>query len=276
MQTETVSASPCRFISFVILLLFPILLSLSSVSAQQPFVTDDADTTPRRHFHFEFSNEFDLLSRSSFPNLKQNTADFELDYGLFDHVEIGIESPVLSIFNAVGTGPTRVTGIGDTNLSLKYKLLEELPESRRPALAIAVNLELPTGDVSRQLGSGLADLYMNGIVQKSLNARTKLRLNGGILFSGNQTTGVVGIKTRGTVFTGGSSVVRQFTPKLTLGVELAGAVTKTFALGKGQLQGMVGGNYSVRDNLTFDFGIVVGKFSASPRVGAQVGLSVDW
>ena len=53
------------------------------VTAQQPFVTDDADTTPKRKFHFEFSNEFDWLQRSAAPALRQNTADFELGYGLF-------------------------------------------------------------------------------------------------------------------------------------------------------------------------------------------------
>lgn len=56
-----------------------LLLVASTAEAQQPFVTDDADVTPQGKFHFEFSNESDLLQRSSFPNLRQNTADFSLD-----------------------------------------------------------------------------------------------------------------------------------------------------------------------------------------------------
>jgi hypothetical protein len=252
------------------------LTLLSSASAQQPFITDDADVTPRRHFHFEFSNQFDLLQRSSFPNLRQNTADFELDYGLFHNLEIGIESPWLTIFNDATSMQQTASGIGDTNLSLKYNFQTEMDHSRRPALSIALNYELPTGDTKRQLGSGLADLYMNGVLQKSLTSKTKLRLNSGILFSGNTTTGVIGIKTRGTVFTGAGSVVKQFTSKLLLGMEAAGAVSKNFALGKGQLQGMVGGNYSVRKNMTFDFGLVAGKYAASPRAGIQLGISLDW
>jgi len=71
-------------------------------------------------------------------------------------------------------------------------------------------------------------------------------LNGGILFSGNETTGVVGIKTRGTVFTGGGSLVKQFSPKLQLGVELTSALQSDFQLGKGQLQTLLGGNYQFR------------------------------
>ena len=253
-----------------------LVVGVASANAQQPFVTDDADTTPKRHFHFEFSNELDWLQRSSFPARKQNTADFELDYGLFDSVEIGIATRLITISHARGTTPKQIFGIGDTNLSLKYNFLKEREKSRRPALAISVNLELPTGDTKRQLGSGLADFYMNAIVQKSVSKKTKLRLNGGILFSGNDTTGDLGIKTRGTVFTGGGSVVRQFSPKLKLGVELTGALQRNFQLGKGQLQTLFGGNYQFKQNISFDFGIVGGKYVASPRAGVQLGFSVDF
>ncbi|HYU99654.1 MAG TPA: transporter [Pyrinomonadaceae bacterium] len=262
-------------VSRKLMLVLWFVVVVSTATAQQPFVTDDADTTPKRHFHFEFSNEFDWLQRAAFPSVRQNTADFELDYGLFDRLEIGIESPLLTIFNAPGTNPRSVSGLGDTNLSLKYNFLREHENSRAPALAIAFNLELPTGDTKRQLGSGLADYYMNGIVQKSLTRKTKLRLNGGILFSGNETTGVIGIKARGTVFTGGGSLVKKFTPKLQLGIELTGALESNFQLGKGQLQTLVGGNYQLTNNLSFDFGVVGGKYAASPRAGIQLGVSID-
>ena len=262
--------------AYKLILPLSFLLFASAVCAQQPFVTDDADSTSKGHFHFEFSNEFDLLQRSSFPSLKQNTADFELDYGLLDNLEVGIESPLLTIFNSADTTPRLVSGIGDTNVSAKYNFLREHENSRLPAMAIAFNVELPTGDTNRQLGSGLADFYVNGILQKSVSKTTKLRLNGGILFSGNETTGVIGIKTRGTVFTAGGSLVKQFSPKLQLGMELTGALTKEFQLGKGQLQTMFGGNYQFKNNASFDFGIVGGKYAASPRIGIQLGVSVDF
>jgi len=254
-----------------------VLVSGAAIShAQQPFVTDDADTTPKGKFHFEFSNEFDWLKRSSFPNLRQNTADFELDFGLFEGIEIGIESPFLTIYNEAGTAPRRVLGVGDTNVSLKYNFHQEREHSKIPALAIGLNLELPTGNKNRQLGSGLADFYINGIIQKSLSTKTKLRLNGGILFSGNETTGAVGIRSRGTVLTGGGSLVKQVSPKLQFGAELTGAFTRIRDLGKGHLQTLVGGNYQFRKNASFDFGVVAGKFAASPRAGVQLGLSIDF
>ena len=260
-----------QLLSVLLLLLFA-----TGVQAQQPFVTDDADVTPKGKFHLEFSNEFDWLQRDSFPNIRQNTADFEITYGLFEHVEIGIATPLITIINAPGTVPKSVTGIGDTNVSLKYNFLREREGSRLPAFAIGLNLELPTGDPDRQLGSGLADFYVNGIVQKSLTSAVKLRVNGGVLFSGNETTGAVGIKSRGTVFTAGGSLVRQFTPRLQLGMELTGAMARELQLGKGQLQTTLGGNFQFHPKASFDFGIIGGKHAASPRAGVQLGLSVDF
>ncbi|MFL6211310.1 MAG: hypothetical protein ACJ74W_20850 [Pyrinomonadaceae bacterium] len=258
-------------------LLIPLFALLPvTAPAQQPFVTDDADVTPRGHFHFEFSNEFDVLQRALAPSRFQNTADAELDYGLWPGVEIGIEAPLLTIFNARGAQLHRPTGLGDTNFSIKYNFHKEREGSGLPAMAVTFNLETPTGSVRKQLGSGLADYYLNGVLQKSVSTKTKLRLNGGILFAGNTTTGVIGINTRGTVLTGGASLVKQFTNRFTFGAELTGALTRNFALSKGQLQGLVGGNYALRKNLTLDFGLVGGRFSASPRAGAQLGFSLDF
>ena len=263
-------------LSCLSLILFLAILGAATAQAQQPFVTDNTDITPRRHFHFEFSNEVDLLQHSSFPNLRQNTADFELDYGLFENFEIGIESPLLTVMNDRSAGLGSPSGIGDTNVSFKYNFRKEREGSRLPAMAVGLNIEFPTGSTSRQLGSGLTDFWLNGILQKSLTKKTTLRMNGGVLFSGNTTTGVIGIKTRGTVLTGGASLVKQFTPKLDLGAEVTGALARNLRLSKGQLQVLFGGNYALTKKATFDFGVVAGRFAASPRAGVQLGISVDF
>jgi hypothetical protein len=159
---------------------------------------------------------------------------------------------------------------------VKYNFLKEREHSRLPALAIVANLEFPTGNIANGLGSGLTDFYMNGILQKTVTKNTTFRLNGGILFAGNQTTGAEGFKTRGTVFTGGGSLVRQFSPKLLFGVELTGASTGNFDLGAALFQTTIGGNYQISKNATFDFGVVAGKHEASPRLGALLGISIDF
>src|SRR5688500_18439009 len=83
------------------------------VTAQPTFITDAASTTPKRMCQFEFSNEFDWLQRSACPAVQQNTADFELAYGLFEDVEISVAAPWLTIFTAGVTTPRTLTGIGD-------------------------------------------------------------------------------------------------------------------------------------------------------------------
>ena len=247
----------------------------SAAQAQQPFYTDDDDVTDKKKFHLQISNEYDILQRASYPSLRQNTAVFELDYGLLTGVEIGVDGPLIAISNSRITTPRTTFGLGDLDFHIKYNFLKEREGSRRPALTATLSVELPTGDTTKQLGSGLTDYFLNGVLQKSITGKTKLRLNGGILFAGNTTTGEIGIKTRGTVYVGGGSLVKQFTPKLDLGVELIGALTRKLEVSRGQLQTQVGGNYQVTKKMSFDFGIVAGKFN-SPRVGLQLGVSIDF
>jgi hypothetical protein len=265
------------FTSFALIAILALVaLAPPAARAQQPFYTDDTDVTPKGKLHLEFSNQLDFLQRSSFPNLRQNSASFELGYGLFKSVEVSIETPLLTIFNARGTRPRTAVGIGDTNLSVKYNFRQERESSRLPAMSVSVSVELPTGDTARQVGSGVADFSFNAIAQKSLIEKIELRFNGGTIFSGNTLTGAAGLRTRGGVFTGGASLVREFTPKLSLGTEVTGARTRNSDLGKGQLQTQVGGNYVLRDGLTFDFGVITALYAASPRLGLQIGISTDF
>src|SRR2546423_12907964 len=82
------------------ILLTALFLLSKSTLAQQPFYTDDADVTKKGKFHLQFSNEYDLLQRSSYPAKTQNLSVFELDYGLFKGVEIGVDAPLLAIHKA--------------------------------------------------------------------------------------------------------------------------------------------------------------------------------
>ena len=88
---------------------------------------------------------------------------------------------------------------------------------------------------------------------------------------------MLGIQTaRGHVFTGGVSVLHELTTRLTLGAELYGGYTNNRDLGRSQLQAMLGGQCKIRNNLSFDFGVLGGKYVASPRFGVQVGFSADF
>jgi Putative MetA-pathway of phenol degradation len=252
-------------------------LCYSNACAQQPFYTDDPGVTDRGKFHFELANEFDVLQTSLYPSLRQNTLNYRFNYGLPWHLEIDVDSPYLGIFRTNAAQTKRSFGPGDTNLGLKWSFHEEKDGSKAPALATSFYVEFPTGDNHNQLGSGLVDYWLNGIAQKQIGHATRVTANAGILFAGNTSTGLVGIQTtHGRVFTAGLSVIRKMTPRLELGAELYGGVTGNLDLGKSQLQGLIGGKYELRKGLTLDFGILGGKFIASPRAGAQLGFSVDF
>ena len=260
---------------FALAVLFCLLLPLKA-AAQQPFVTDNADVTDKGKFHLQIADEYDLLQRALYPGKTQNTFGVEVDYGLWKGVEVGFAPALLSLHRSRVAVPPADFGLADSTLHVKYNFYKEREGSRLPALAVSAIVQFPTGNANKQLGTGLYDYYLNGILQKSVTRQTKLRLNGGILFAGNTVNGLLGIRTRGRVFTGGASLVKQYTKKLDFGAEVTGALTGNFQLSRGQLQTLVGGNYAVRKNLTFDFGLTAGRYSASPRLGAQLGISADF
>ena len=259
------------------LLIGVVFLAATSAQGQLPFYTDDADTTPKGKFHIEFSNEHNWLQRSSAPGIRQNTFVFTFNYGLTDRIELGINAPFVKIFNDRDARIGNPSGIGDTQFGVKIRLLEEREGSKRPAVSVVFYAEAPAGSTRKQIGSGLTAYWLYGVLQKSLTKRTTGRLNGGILFAGNSSTGLIGIHAaRGQVFTGNGSLVRQFTPRLRLGAEVFGGVTNNFNLSRGQLEGQIGGGYALADNLELTFGVLAGRYPASPRAGVQVGLAYDF
>ncbi len=258
-----------------ILLLLLGSCSPAAVLAQLPFYTDDPAVTDSGTLHFEFFNEFDSLQSSQYPNLRQNTANFKVNYGLPHHLELDLDAPYLSIFRAIAI--PGASGAGDTNMGLKWKFRSSSPGSHVPALSASFYVEFPTGNERRQLGSGLSDYWLNSIAQVPFNDKTRVTGNFGFLFAGNTSTGVIGIETRrGHVFTGGVSLLRDFSPRLTLGGEAYGGIADTNGLGRSQLQGLVGGMYELKSGLSFTFAALGGKYEASPRIGGQVGFAVDF
>ncbi len=266
-----------RSIRLIVCALLPLacMLGMSGrLYAQLPFYTDDTGVTERGKWHFEFFDEYDAL-QLQYPNQNQNTANFKINYGLPHNLEIDLDSPYLSIYRT--TGNQGSAGIGDTNLGVKMNFRKESAGSRAPALAASFYIELPSGDVKQQLGSGLEDYWLNFIAQKSLSPKTRVTGNLGYLFAGNTSTGALGTQTtRGHVFPGGISLLHDFTPALTLGAEVYAAYAENGSLGRSQFQTMVGGQYAVRKGLSLAFGLLGGRYVASPRLGGQIGFAVDF
>lgn len=268
----------------LLLLLLPALVPPARAQdRQQPFYTEIADVTEPGQYFFEAVSEFDVLRTDARPAVRQNSAYFTISYGVFPNAEVSVFFPVITVFNERTHGPRTTTGLGDVGYMFKYNFLEERGGSRRPALAVSFLAEAPTGDDAAGAGYGLANYTVNGILQKTLSkgsgktgrGETVVRLNAGLGFAAATTDEEPDFRTRGRVFTGGGSIVRRFTRRLSLGAELRGARSRNKDLGRGLLLGQLGGNYAFGDRLTLDFGVLGGRFPAAPRLGAQLGLSLD-
>jgi hypothetical protein len=251
------------------------LLASGPLAAQMPFYTDDTAVTEPGTLHVEIFDEIDALQSMQFPDLRQNTANLKVNVGLPLGFELDVDAPYLAIYRAPANRSSR--GIGDTDMGVKWNLREATPNSHAPALAVSFYTEFPTGDARQELGSGLTDYWLNFIAQMPVSERTRVNVNLGILFAGNTSTGVVGIETtRGQVFTGVISVLHDVSPKLTVGGEIYGGISDNDGLDRTQLQAMLGAQYAIRDNMTICLGLIAGTYSASPRLGGQIGIAIDF
>ena len=258
-------------------LLLPVfcIFATGPLLAQMPFYTDNADVTDQGTLHFESFNEYDGLQSAQYPDLRQNTSNFKINYGLPHGLEFDVDFPYLAIYRA--TGSKASIGFGDADTGIKWNFYKAKRPLSVPALSASLYVEFPTGDPSQELGSGLRDYWLNSIAQEPLSDKTRLNANFGFLFAGNTSTGVLGVQTtRGHVVTGGLSYQHDFTPHLTLGAELYGAIAIDSGLGKDQLQALSGGAYQLNSRMSVTFGILGGSHIASPRLGGQVGFEVDF
>lgn len=259
----------CRTVVCVLTLLWS-----APLWAQAPFYTDDTGVTEAGTLHIEAFDEIDALQSAQFPDLRQNTANLKINIGIPHGLEFDIDVPYLIINRASQTQNSR--GVGDTNLGLKWIMHQAAPGSHTPTFAASFYVEFPTGDSSQELGSGETDYWLNLIAQEAVSETTRFNVNLGILFAGNTSTGVIGIETtRGHVYTGGLSVLHDFSDRFTLGAELYGGISDNSGLDRTQLQTMLGAQYAIREHVTLCLGLIAGTFTGSPRFGGQIGIAID-
>ena len=245
------------------------------LSAQMPFYTDNADVTDQGTLHMEIYNELDALQSAQYPDLRQNTANFKVNYGLPQSLELDFDIPYLFISRASGSQAS--SGNGDADMGIKWNFHKASHPRAVPAFSASFYVEFPTGDESQGLGSGLNDYWLNSIVQEPFSDKTRLDFNFGYLFAGNTSTGVLGIQTtRGHVYTGGLSLQHDYTQRLTLGAELFGGVADKNGLGKNQLQALAGGAWALNSRMSFTFAALGGAHIASPKIGCQFGYEIDF
>lgn len=127
---------------FVVALTFLLPFALG---AGPPYTTDDPET-PRRH-GWEINLPY-VLARSG-PASQAQAPLFDLNYGLFDHIQLDLEIPV---FRVSLPGQPTASGLGDVMAGFKWRFLEET--KARPQVAIYPQICFPTGSVAKGLGAG--------------------------------------------------------------------------------------------------------------------------
>jgi hypothetical protein len=250
-------------------------LIAAPLSAQMPFYTDNADVTNQGTLHFEIYNELDDLQSALYPDLRQNTTNFKVNYGLPRNLELDFDIPYLAIQRAIPSHNS--SGNGDSDTGIKWNFFKAPHPRRTPSLSASLYIEFPTGDERQSLGSGLTDYALNSIAQEAISDKTRVNANFGFLFAGNTSTGVLGIQTtRGHVFTAGLSIQHDFTSRLTLGGETYGAIDNNNGLGKDQFQALLGGAWALNNRTSVTFAVLGGAHIASPKIGCQFGYEIDF
>src|SRR5581483_8997399 len=142
------------FVFFIagLILRFPV-----SVWAGPPFETDDPEPTELHHWEIYLGT-----TAVQTPGDLTGAAPFlACSYGALADTQLSF-SHQLS-FNASHAGTT--VGYGDISLSLKYRFWHE--EKGTPQAAVFPQINIPTGDVSKGLGSGQVQFFLPLWFQKS-------------------------------------------------------------------------------------------------------------
>ena len=178
------------------------LLIAGAAAAGPPFLTDDPEPIPYRHWEAYL---FGTLDQSGGARAGQGPA-VELNYGFAPDFMAHLIVPAAYVSPAAGPA---ASGWGDVTLGLKYRFVHET--GHRPEVGIFPMLSLPTGSARRGLGNGRPVLQLPVWVQKSWGRWTTYG-GGGVTL--NDAPGA-----RSSGFAGWL-VERQVSPSLLLGGEV--------------------------------------------------------
>ncbi len=179
-----------------------LLLAISSPAiAGPPFKTDDPQPVDYHHWEFYIASEQQFTRQET----DATSPHFEVNYGVMSNVQLHIVAPLGYVRSAEGTH----YGYADTELGIKYRLLEETESV--PQIGFFPLIEIPTGNANEQLGNGKIQAYFPLWIQKSWGKITTYG-GGGIWYN-------PGPDRKNWVFTGWE-IQYDFSTLVTLGSEI--------------------------------------------------------
>ncbi len=205
--------------------------------AGPPFLTDDPEPVDLQHWEFYVFGQGD---RTADANAISAPA-FEFNYGIAPNTQFHLVAPIANL-STPDAGWT--SGYGDTEVGIKYRLLDETDS--RPQIGIFPMAELATGSSSRGLGNGHTWYRLPVWIQKSWGPWTTYG-GGGIALNS-----AAGQRNHGFA---GWLVQRDIGRYLTLGAELFGQEADVEG-GRGYVLANAGGyvKFTKNFNLLFTAG----------------------
>lgn len=177
------------------------LLLFNRVLAGPPFKTDDPQPVDYRHWEFYAASiqEFGRFGTDA------TAPHIEVNYGVVPDVQLHVVVPFAYVHSSEGNA----YGFSDLEVGVKYRFINESESS--PQVGVFPLVEFPTGDNSRQLGSGHTQVFLPLWVQKSWG---NLTTYGGVGYWINPGSGQ-----RNWIFAGWQ-VQYDFSEVVTLGAEV--------------------------------------------------------
>jgi len=230
-----------------------ILLASGLAWAGRPLDTEDTGTVEPGKAELELS-----LNYAKNPDDNTWSTLGVVSFGVFPRFEARVELPVLLV---EPEDEKSQTGIGDTLVGFKYRLLDE--RAALPALLGSLTLRLPTGDADRGLGSEDVDVGLLGVISKSV---------GPLTFFGNLGYTFVTRDDDPNFWTFNAALEYRATQSWSLVGEVVSAVSD----GKGAdtVVLRLGSGYAVTDRIKLDGAVGFGVTKESPDVILTVGVAI--
>lgn len=224
--------------------------------AGPPFITDDPEPVDFRAWEINYGLTYLHAAGLTSGAL----TSFDINYGVYPGVQSHVQ-PQLAYFR----GPAgRVTGPGDTEVGIKYRLTPEAEDKSGRMLAIYPMLQLPSGNARRNLGAGARSVYLPLWAQTT---RGKWTVFGGGGF--RMVSTLEGRNSRA----GGITALYQFSERLQFGGEVFGE-TRTTSDGRASTSVNIGGVYRLTKELSllFSAGHGLRNASANNQGAAYFGI----
>lgn len=133
--------------------------------AGPPFITDDPEPVDLDHWEvYGFSTGVHTADDTN-----ATLAGLEVNYGAAPNLQLHLIAPLA--YDDPKGGDAK-TGLGDTELGVKYRFVTPGKDDWFPQVGIFPLLELPTGNAEQGLGSGVTRLYLPVWLQKDVGKWT--------------------------------------------------------------------------------------------------------